>query len=197
MKWKTLCLGGMLSFFGSLAHASDYGCKVLLCLSNPNGPKAVAECVPPINQLFHDLRKGRAFPTCNMAEGPGGRSYAKQGFSYYDPCPDGTTALSNGTYAIQGASAPTSRYGYNRSVYPGIGTGDGLTSGSGDGYSSLRQKVCVGQLVGQTTVTVDTGEGSQYVEAGVYDSLRLLDAQGSPRIIDIFIDDKMYRRVRW
>ncbi|WP_081082374.1 hypothetical protein [Burkholderia diffusa] len=197
MRWKTLFLGALLSVFGSMAHASDYGCKVLLCLANPNGPKAVSECVPPIDQLFDDLSHGRAFPTCDMAEGPNGKSYAKQGFSYYDPCPDGTTALSSGAYAIQGTSTPSNPWNYNSSVYMGIGTGDGLTPSYGDGGSGLSQKVCVGNRVGQTMVVIGSGEDSQYVQAGVYDTVRLLDVQGSPRIIDVFIDNNLYRRVRW
>ena len=46
--------------------ASDYGCKVLLCLSNPAGPEAVSQCVPPIEQLWDDLRHHRGFPSCEM-----------------------------------------------------------------------------------------------------------------------------------
>ena len=47
------------------AIASDYGGKVLLCLANPNGPEAVSECVPPIEQLYSDLADGDPFPTCD------------------------------------------------------------------------------------------------------------------------------------
>lgn len=194
MKWKALFFGALLSVFGSIAHASDYGCKVLLCLANPNGPKAVSECNPPIDQLYDDLSHGRPFPSCDTS----GSSHAQQGFSYYDPCPDGTTALSSGTYAVQGTSTPKSPYAYSANAYLGIGTGDGLSpSGWSDGYSGLSQKVCVGKLVGQTMVTIGSGDDSQYVQAGVYDTVRLLDAQGSPRIIDVFINNQLYRRVRW
>lgn len=58
------------------ALASDYGCKVLLCLSNPSGPTAVSQCVPPINQLWDDLRHGRAFPTCDEAGAAGSGNHA-------------------------------------------------------------------------------------------------------------------------
>ena len=54
-------------FSCSVYAEDDYGCTVLLCLANPNGPKAVAECVPSINRLYNDLAHGRAFPTCVMS----------------------------------------------------------------------------------------------------------------------------------
>ena len=46
-----------------------WGCEVLLCLANPNGPKAVNECVSPINKLFKCLAKTHpcSFPKCPMA----------------------------------------------------------------------------------------------------------------------------------
>lgn len=47
------------------AHAVD-GCKVLLCLAAPNW-RAIAECVPTINQLNRDLALGKPFPVCAMA----------------------------------------------------------------------------------------------------------------------------------
>jgi len=46
-------------------HADDWGCQVLLCLSNPGSPTEYAECVPPITKLWKHLAKGRSFPTCS------------------------------------------------------------------------------------------------------------------------------------
>jgi hypothetical protein len=51
----------------SPASADDWGCKVLLCLSNPGGPTEFDACKPPIDQLRKHLRKGRSFPTCSGA----------------------------------------------------------------------------------------------------------------------------------
>lgn len=51
------------------------GCTVMLCLAAPKW-SAIPPCVPPIRQLFHDLARGRAFPTCTMAGGAGGRTAA-------------------------------------------------------------------------------------------------------------------------
>lgn len=47
------------------ARAVD-GCTVLLCLAAPKW-SAVPQCVPPIRQLFHDLARGRSFPTCKTS----------------------------------------------------------------------------------------------------------------------------------
>lgn len=173
------------------ASASDYGCKVLLCLSNPAGPRAVSECVPPINQLFRDLARGRDFPSCDLASAPdvrGGRSWAQQGVSYYDPCPEGTTALAGGTYAIQRGTA---------TLYTGIGEGDGLRPSSGESFSPMPGKVCVGNRVGDASVSMGSGESLSAVAAEVYERAVTLDAQDSPRTIDVFVDSTLYRRVRW
>ncbi|MBD4010312.1 hypothetical protein GUH95_08210, partial [Xanthomonas citri pv. citri] len=81
--------------------SSEYGCKVLLCLANPasnGGPKGVSECVPPIDQLYHDLSKGRPFPTCDLADGNDGSSYARQVYDPYDPCPAPLQPAARGSY---------------------------------------------------------------------------------------------------
>lgn len=48
----------------SPAVASDWGCQVLLCLSNPGGPTQYGACVPPIEKLWERLALGGSFPTC-------------------------------------------------------------------------------------------------------------------------------------
>jgi hypothetical protein len=60
---------GVFALAGALpARAADlWGCEVLLCMSNPAGPTAVAPCVPPINKLWRHLAKGGRFPDCPQA----------------------------------------------------------------------------------------------------------------------------------
>jgi hypothetical protein len=53
--------------FDSKAHADDWGCQVILCLSNPGGPTQFAECRPPIERLWSELAKGHSFPSCSGA----------------------------------------------------------------------------------------------------------------------------------
>lgn len=46
------------------AYASDWGCRVVLCLATPGSPTKYAECVPPITKLWNVLALGGSFPTC-------------------------------------------------------------------------------------------------------------------------------------
>ena len=68
-----------------LTGNARWGCEVLLCLSNPNGPRAVAECRPPIDKLFKCLSKRHPckFPKCPQA---GAGNEAKQLSDHYAPC---------------------------------------------------------------------------------------------------------------
>ena len=47
------------------ARADDWGCQVILCLSNPGSPTQYAECRPPIEKLWRSLARGHSFPTCS------------------------------------------------------------------------------------------------------------------------------------
>ena len=51
------------------ARAVD-GCVILLCLAG--SWSSIPQCVGPVRQLFRDLARGKPFPTCAMARGPGG-----------------------------------------------------------------------------------------------------------------------------
>jgi hypothetical protein len=51
------------------------GCLVLLCLAAPSW-RAIPQCVPPIKQLWRDLARGKAFPSCSMAGGANSASHA-------------------------------------------------------------------------------------------------------------------------
>ncbi len=83
------------------AHADDYGCKVLLCLGNPNGPMAEQQCQPPIQRMLQGQAKKppEPFPQCPEANGKAG---TKMGTNPYDECPEGTAALSKDAETIQG-----------------------------------------------------------------------------------------------
>lgn len=64
---------------GSNARADDWGCQVILCLSNPGGATQYVECQPPIQKLWRALAKGHSFPTCRgvgfQASRPGYEPY--------------------------------------------------------------------------------------------------------------------------
>lgn len=50
---------------GDKARAEDWGCQVILCLSNPGGTTQYAECRPPIQKLWRELAEGHSFPACS------------------------------------------------------------------------------------------------------------------------------------
>jgi hypothetical protein len=64
-----------------VAHADDWGCQVLLCLSNPGGPEQYSACVPPIERLWSALRHGESFPTCDFSAGGSQGTFATNTFA--------------------------------------------------------------------------------------------------------------------
>jgi len=80
---KKLLFSLVFFFISSAAIASDWGCQVVLCLSNPGGPTQFKECVEPIEKLWEHLAKGKPFPTCEE----GGISMSKIGYEPYEECP--------------------------------------------------------------------------------------------------------------
>ena len=70
--WKRTILALLISCttIGE-SRADDEGCTVILCLSNPAGWAAVAECVAPVQRALKAMAKGRA-PQCTFSGGAGG-----------------------------------------------------------------------------------------------------------------------------
>jgi len=69
---KLFIAGAILSIslfgaFSQKAAADDWGCQVILCLSNPGGAMQYSACVPPITKLHKHLAKGKSFPSCSGA----------------------------------------------------------------------------------------------------------------------------------
>lgn len=53
------------TFSSTIARGDDWGCQVLLCISNPSGATQYAACRPPIERLSSHLARGRSFPVCS------------------------------------------------------------------------------------------------------------------------------------
>lgn len=85
------------------AVASDWGCQVLLCLSNPGGPTQYATCVPPITKLWEALATGHAFPSCIEGGVLGTKTHGKRGSSSYRVTMTYTDG-SQQTYSLAGIS---------------------------------------------------------------------------------------------
>jgi hypothetical protein len=189
MKHRVFILAAVLMAAGGPVRASDHGCTVLLCLANPAGPMAVAECVPPIKKLFRDLARGKSFPSCAMASAPdaqGGKSWAEHGASNYDHCPAGTTALEAGAY--------TMRSGASSSYYVGIGEGSNVNSSDS---GSLPSKTCAGRQIGDSSVIVGEGEAMAMLPVAVYDQVLVVEPSARSKYIDVYVDSAFLHRVRW
>lgn len=172
---------------------SNWPCEALLCLANPNGPTALAECRPPIDRLRDHLRRGRPFPRCNMSDGrdtQAAGAYAQVRYSHYDRCPAGTSELPAGQLAT--AAPPVSS-----AIYVGIGSGDGLQpSGSADsGMQQLPPKICVGNSLGMQQMYDQRTE--TWVTVEQFEPMVVLEPHSSGQVIDVYVDNQVYQRVRW
>ncbi|AKK24984.1 hypothetical protein [Pandoraea oxalativorans] len=194
---KTWLVALIFTGVAAPAHATDFGCKVLLCLANPasnGGPQGVAECVAPIDRLYHDLDKGRPFPTCDLADGNDGGSYARQVYDPYDPCPPPLQPAARGAYVVQGRRNVGNggrEWGgsgeYTLSGQPQVSEPQSAQSGGGAG-----PQACVGKPVGAYTV----GSDDDSVTVNVFEQVLWQPAQ-NPRAIDVFINNVRQQRVRW
>lgn len=183
---------------------SDWGCEVLLCLANPNGPTAVGECRPPIERLQQHLRRGGRFPVCTMAGGPQGNSYAALSYSNYDPCPSGTRELPAGEIAVLASPVTTPPVSPYRSGTPTTYVPAMLhhayfarSEQSGRGNNRFEHeppvKVCVSGFAGTQWIS----RGDDPVEAQQYRTIYVQEAARSPQVIDIYIENNLWHRVRW
>lgn len=202
----------LLGVFVAPAFASDWGCQVLLCLSNPAGPMAVSECKPPIKKLYKRLVQGKPFPSCTFVDGSdsaAGGHYARRTRSHYDLCPAGTTALGRDRLATTTAAAQQQQ-GIQKvalrrlPLVTGIGQGDGLaySTDSRSGNQTLPNKICVAGARGVTPVSIMVpgvrgGTEARSVQAALYDQIVVLPPNASARVIDVYIDGALQQRVRW
>lgn len=198
--------------------SGDYrwGCEVLLCLANPNGPKAVNECVSPINKLFKCLAKTHpcSFPKCPMA---GAGNYAEQIKDGFDPCSlygmedapkgyvmqgklDDINVLSGNKKKRQYVKRGSSSYNYGGEHYFSTNGDEGGSSGYWGGT-----KACVkgyqGIVYEPYTCYQDSGDSGSYPTTcyrpvKVYEQVTWQDYQ-SRRAIDVYIDGKIFMRVHW
>ena len=76
--FKPLLLVGTMSLTAMPARADEFGCTVLLCLSNPAGWASVKECVAPVQKLLNVLR-GRGAFFCDTGSSSFGGVVVSQG----------------------------------------------------------------------------------------------------------------------
>lgn len=175
---------------GARTPPAPYGCVVLLCLSNPQGPTAVAQCVDPIRQLWAELRRGKAFPACEMAKGPNGGAEARMRSTMYADCPQGTIPLQAGELAMGARLITVQSHGNDEPITPDPDRFAAVGIGSGDDYlpniesGTWPPKVCVTRPIGVGHLARDEAT----ITVTRYDELVILPAQGLRRYVDVSID---------
>lgn len=80
----TALTAAALLLTASLPAVALDGCLVLLCLAAPSW-RAIPQCVPPITQLWRDLARGKAFPSCAMSGGANSAAHAWASAPSYCP----------------------------------------------------------------------------------------------------------------
>jgi hypothetical protein len=221
MKMQKLCAA--IAFTTGLlmsphARADNWGCEVLLCLSNPAGPMAVKECVPPITRLYKAIFKWKPdpFPTCVLSSGidskTAGGNYAHVAApSYFDACPTGTTEVPRSTLVAKGRrmtpeekiNHPLANAGYPdiiplSSHVVGIGDGEWQRS-TGIDSSNISPKVCVSGFVGLGTITypaVTWDDSPITYGVQVYERVVLLDPATDSFNINVFINGSLHNNIR-
>lgn len=180
-----LGLTAMMFLFAPAAQATD-GCKVLLCLSNPAGPTAVSQCVPPIEELYDDLFHGRGFPTCNMAGNPqtGQGSWANYAYKPFDDCPAGTTRLEGNFYRVVTLTDGDSGSSYDSPV----------ASSHSEYYDGSPGTRFCGSNVQTFRLNRSHGETE---EIQAYKTITEIAANPKPYIADIFINAAFYKQTRF
>jgi hypothetical protein len=86
---SNMALAVLSLLFTTAAHAAD-GCKFLLCIAGPWS--SISECRPTVHEVFHDLARGRGFPTCDMSgeDNSANNAWATEAtcpimYRYYEP----------------------------------------------------------------------------------------------------------------
>lgn len=96
-----MALAILSMFFTTSAHAAD-GCKFLLCIAGPWS--SISECVPTVHEVFHDLARGRPFPTCSMSGG--NSNYADNTWTDEASCPSMYRQYNSESGAYAGCTYP-------------------------------------------------------------------------------------------
>ena len=197
----------------NVARAS-WGCEVLLCLSNPAGPMAVAACVPPIQKLYAAIFKWPPdpFPTCIMSNGASsasGGNYATLAApaTYYPPCKPGEVDLGYQQFGAMATLDPTKpgypsppvyiAFGLPNGLVVGIGDGTGLNPSQFDGsISSMPWKTCVSGYLGTSTESVgDPGDGQSSIRVSLWNTMYMVPPSAGILSINVYLNSAFYRTV--
>ena len=154
------------------AQDASFGCKVLLCAAAAAPSwSGIPYCVPVMQQLFTQLAKGDAWPTCAQGDA------SPVGYQRYEACPAGTIPV-----AVNQANS-TGRGGETATTYSESPNGSEcgaptpLQSGSSEG--------CNGVYVGGVAVTTNSRSGAMASYGGQCVALQPRPASATPYYVDI------------
>lgn len=206
-----ICLAAVGLGVNIQANASEYGCKVMLCMANPSGPMAEQQCQPPIQQLLREQAKKPPdpWPTCEE----GAPATMQPQVRYYDKCPANTSELGDGVVALQLTSAQYTSMkkntaqpwlSNNLSSNQGVAASQvqgamltGIGEGDSQDYSTKVAKTCVSKPLGSLDVVEGQGEDRVIKTYPVYEGVSFVDAPNSPRVVDVYIDNKLFKSTRY
>jgi len=183
----------------SAAHSEDWGCQVLLCLSNPGGSKQFEECREPMDKLRRHLARGYGFPPCEEAGGSdGGGSWAQQVYEPFDPCPNGLRPALAGSYVAPGQLRSSQNNHYTQATAYELADRPNISEMTMDDNGNAAQqsaRACVGNLVGEYTQQEWNGDSAESYTVYVFDQVTW-QMPLPPAAIDVYIDGQWHRRDR-
>lgn len=157
-----------------LSDDEKWWCTCILCLANPNGAKAVSECVPPIDRLLRELAKGHFRPpTC-----PGSNATIES--QAYENCPEGYRELTGEEIVRIGDDFYRGRDSWR--------TVDNSGNETGNSKPHSGEKICVRGFMGNNSDHGDHGYG-QYQD---FESIVTLKPISPPWLIEINFPETDY-----
>lgn len=150
------------------ARADEWGCTVILCLSNPAGATAAEGCAPPVEKFWHNLRRGGAMPHCDTSDATGPHEmHIGMSYEWFDPCPAGLVTTS-GLVVQQGQTKA-------REAEPAIGEG------------RPGPRACVGRFVQNMSIGPG-GDSGDLARVAVYDLVEWQEPAASPQVFSVVQD---------
>jgi hypothetical protein len=172
-------LGGLSA--SATALASEWGCQVMLCLSDKRGPMTEEKCRPPIDMLYDRLRNGGSMPTCDESNGYN----VKRVVNPYDMCPQGLAETSGWVASATDKNRPWKASGASQRP-------------NEDGSTTYGVLACVGTQVETYQVAEACADAGGGGDAGttwnctpahtvrVFDQVMPLPPQSSTRAIELY-----------
>lgn len=172
----------------------ESGCRLVLCLANPNGPMSAVECIQDVQELYHQWEKGNPAPPCQEAKDLG--TYYTRRNDHYQLCPAGTTDSRNlnltNTYIVDQntriKSAPLHQYLNNPAS---------AESGRNSKDDEATALACVGgEHRTKTFCRSGSGDDCDWVTVHIYQNVAWRPYKASPHVADVYIDNKIFHRAR-